>query len=466
MKKIEKFAFASADMFGGGGQAIISVLYMIFLTDVIGISPVFAGTVILLSKVWDAVNDPLMGIITDNTRSRWGRRRPYLVFGGFSIVLAVGVLWFPVLGLSQAGKSAYVLFAYLFYNTISGIIEVPYSSLSTEITTDYQERNGVNILRLVFSTCATAVFTLGASEILRMYTRGLFSVWTFYLIIVAGSALFFGLPLCLAGFLAKERTPIPQEKTKFSLGAFFLPFKSGPFRSLIAMYLCQAITMDIFSNAIMYYSRYVVRGVNSTVFLGIFIGIQLLAFPLIQRLVKKIDKNRIYYTGLPLAIAAAAGVSLYPRAFPAVGVYGLTALLAVGFAGAQLMCWIIFPDAVDSFELKTGLRNTGSFSGIMTFIRKVSAALVIQVFGIVLSLCGYIKPVDGVPVAEQPGGVVLGIRLTLLIGVPLLLATGWLTARKYPLSRRKCGLINKFLRSGEPLSPEESVELEALRKAL
>lgn len=468
MTKKEMFVFAWADVFGGGGQAIISVMYMIFLTDIIGIGPAFAGTTILISKLWDAVNDPMMGVISDNTRSRFGRRKPYILAGSFLIIVAIALLWLPVVGFSAAGKAAYVLFAYLFYNTVATIIAVPYSSLSTEITTDYQQRNSVNILRLVFSTAATALCTLTASVLFSAYTGGKISLSALYFSIVFGFGLFFALPLFLTGLIAQERTPVPHDKVRFNTASFALPLKSRPFRFLLVMYICQSISMDILSTTIMYYSLYVVRGIAPTVFLGIFIGLQLLMFPLIQYAVKRSDKNKIYYFGLPLSILAAAAVSLYPSNLPAVGAYVLTALLAVGFAGSQLMSWIIFPDVIDAHELKTGVRNAGSFSGLMTFVRKASSAVVIQVFGLVLFLCGYIKPERGESVT-QPASVLWGVRLTILIGFVTLMSIAYFVAKRYPLKRDTCERIQKYiglLREGgeESLSEQDRARLYELRE--
>ena len=121
LTKRETFIFASGDMFGGGAQVIIAFFYLIFLTDVIGIRPALAGVVILISKIWDAVSDPLMGIITDNTRSRFGRRKPYFLAGFFGVILAFILLWFPISSESDLVIFSYVLFSYLFYSTISTI---------------------------------------------------------------------------------------------------------------------------------------------------------------------------------------------------------------------------------------------------------------------------------------------------------------------------------------------------------
>ena len=160
MKKGERGFFAFADLYGGGGQALIGVLYFFFLTDIIGLKPVLAGAVTLISEIWDAVSDPLMGVIGDNTRSRFGRRRPYIFIAGCLLAVAFSLIFLPVGELSQTWKFIYCASTYLFYNTVSTMFNVSYSSLSAEISAVSEERDKANVLRLVVSTVGTAACTL------------------------------------------------------------------------------------------------------------------------------------------------------------------------------------------------------------------------------------------------------------------------------------------------------------------
>ena len=471
MKKKEKLIFAWGDVFGGGAQALIGVLYLIFLTDVIGINPALAATAILVSKIWDAVSDPLMGVISDNTRTKIGRRRPYILGGGFLVIIAFALLWLPIGGWqSDTAKFIFAISTYLFYNTVSTIIAVPYSSLSAEITTNVKERNSVNVARLVVSTVATAVCTLLPSMILETYKAGTIGIGTFYLVVGIGFGLFFALPLILIGLFTKERVYIPQEKSTFEVTTFVKPLKVKAFRGLVYMYLCQSISMDILSAGIIYYALYVVKG-SPTVFLGTFIGVQLLMFPIINKLVNTVDKKKIYYFGLPVAILGFMFVGLYPSSWPIVGAYALTAVTAFGFAGAQLMSWIIFPDAVDAGELKLKERPTGSFSGIMTFIRKTSSAIAIQIFGIMLYVSGYISPTEAVQLPVQPDSALLGIRLAMSLSFVLLMTVGYFVARKFVLTNQRSISVRKFLKieleSGlGNLSAEDQKELDQLQSEI
>nr|HPJ22849.1 MFS transporter [Clostridia bacterium] len=114
LTKGEIITFGTGDLFGGGGQLVINFFYLIFLTDIVKLNPGLAGVVVLISRIWDAVSNPLMGLISDNTKSKFGRRRPYILLGSIGIVIAFIMLWWPVSFGSQAATFAYVLFAYLF----------------------------------------------------------------------------------------------------------------------------------------------------------------------------------------------------------------------------------------------------------------------------------------------------------------------------------------------------------------
>lgn len=463
MKKKEQLIFAWGDVFGGGAQALIGVLYLIFLTDVIGINPAIAATAILISKVWDAISDPLMGIISDNTRTKMGRRRPYILFGGLMVILAFALMWMPIGGWqSDAGKVIFAISTYLFYSTVSTVIAVPYSSLSAEITTHVKERNHVNVLRLVVSTLATAICTLVPSMILEIYKAGTIGIETFYMVVGIGFGLFFALPLVLIGLFTKERVVVPETKSVFEVKTFIKPLKVKAFRGLTYMYLCQSISMDILSAGIIYYALYVVKG-SPTIFLGTFIGVQLLMFPIINKLVNKVDKKKIYYTGLPIAIIGFIMVGLYPSEWPVVGAYALTAVTAFGFAGAQLMSWIIFPDAVDAGELKLKERPTGSFSGIMTFIRKTASAIAIQIFGIMLFISGYVKPTTDDVLPTQPDGALLGIRLAMSLSFVVLMTIGFFVARKFVLTNKISEDVRYFLKLRETTKEEDFSENDLIR---
>ena len=465
MKRGEKLLFALADFYGGGGQALISVLYFVFLTNIVGLEPVFAGAVTLISEIWDAVSDPLMGVIGDNTKSKMGRRRPYILIGGCLLAVAFALIFLPIGGDSQILKFIYCAATYLVYNSISTMINVSYSSMSAEISKVSAERDSANVLRLVVSTASAALCTLLPSMVIDAYTAGKIDLTAFYLIVGVGFGLLFALPVVLCSLYVEERVDVPEEKKKFSIEEIVTPLRCRPFRQLVGMYLGQALCMDVFSTGVAIFAMYVTTPKGSTtVFLGIFIAVQLCAFPIINALIKRVNVNRIYGFGLPLSIVALIlfaifGANLYVA-------YVCVFFVAVGFAGAQLTSWIMFPHAVDAGELVSGKRQSGGCSAIMTFARKSSSALVIFLFSLVLQFTGYDAKLD-----VQPPSAQNGIKYVMAFTCIVFMILGFIMAKRYSLSAEKNKRIEKYLtlqREGglDQLSPEETEELEALKKSL
>ena len=472
ISKKEKGFFAAADFYGGGGQALVGVLYYVFLLQVLKLEPLFAGAIVFICEMWDAFTDPIMGVIGDNFRSKFGRRKPFMVLGGLLLIVAFALLFFPISGIeNQWGIFAIALIINIFYNTVSTIILVSYNSLSAEISADPKERDKANILRLVVSTAATAVCTLVPTLVKGMLKDGKITVWIFYLIVGVLFGLLFATPVILCGIFCKERTEIPTEKSKLNYRDFFEPLKVKPFRQLLMMYLCQAICMDIFSTGIILFTENVVvpegKG-SSTVFLGLFIAVQLMAFPLINKLVKNTDTNKIYGFGLPLSILAMTVFAICGQ-YLFVG-YGCILFVAIGFAGAQLTSWIMYPHTVDAGELILKKRNSGSYSAIMTFARKFSTSIAAILFSIVLEFTGYVEQSEQEALVNpitQSDSAKLGIKLVMSITCIVFMTLGYFISRKYSLSKEVENKVDKFVnlqREGklEDISSEEQVEYNEL----
>lgn len=465
MNKGEKGFFAFADLYGGGGQALIGVLYFFFLTNVIGLRPVYAGIVTIVSEVWDAISDPLMGVIGDNTRTKLGRRRPYILASGCLIAVAFALIFLPVTEMTEGWKLIYCVLTYLFYNTVSTMFNVSYSSMSAEISAVSEERDSANVLRLVVSTAGAAVCTLLPSLVLDAYKGGKIDVMTLYLIIGVGFGVLFALPVILCAIFVRERVEYPDRKVKFNLKELVEPLKVRPFRQLVGMYLGQALCMDVFSTGVAMFAIYVTSPKGSvTVFLGIFIAVQLLAFPIINKLIRKCDVNKIYGFGLPLSVLALVAFALFGSNLYAA--YACVVFVAIGFAGAQLTSWIMFPHTVDAGELVNGKRQSGGCSAIMTFARKSSSALVIFLFSLVLEWTGYNADLEIQPVTAQNG-----IKYVMAFTCIIFMILGFVMSKRYKLTREKNAKVEKYLaikraEGLEALCDEEKAEYAELTRSL
>ena len=147
-----KLAFKTKFFYGGGDFAInimwqLTVFYlMFFYTDVFGLSPANAGLVFFLAKIWDSITDPIMGYIADNTSSRCGKFRPYILFGSIPALIAI-VLCFTSPDLSETGKFYWALFSYIAFTTLYTVIAIPIGSLIPALTNDTNERTSLASFR-------------------------------------------------------------------------------------------------------------------------------------------------------------------------------------------------------------------------------------------------------------------------------------------------------------------------------
>src|SRR5512147_894200 len=135
----QKLGYGVGDFYGGGAGTLISFFYLVFLTDVVRISPGLAGVVILVSKIYDAITDPFEGVISDHTRTKLGRRRPYLLAGIPLVFLSFLMMFYPVSLENETARFALVIAAYLFFSTVVSIVTLNYSALQAELTLDYNE---------------------------------------------------------------------------------------------------------------------------------------------------------------------------------------------------------------------------------------------------------------------------------------------------------------------------------------
>lgn len=473
----EKLIFASADLYGGGAGALIGAIYFVYLVAM-GVGTVQAGIIIAVARIWDAITDPLMGIISDNTRTKWGRRRPYILFGGMLVIASLAFLFLPLQALSSQGvKFAIYLLGYMTYNTVSTIINVSYSSMSTELAKSPKETTQVNTLRLLFSMVSGAIATVGGTFLLDKFFAGYISIITIYLIVVFGFGTMYTVPLILTGLFTKERVILPQTKSTFTIKTFLLPFKIRSFRYLLIGYLCAFVCMDLLSTNIVYFANYAISAeVGGTPILAIIMVCTGLTLPIYYKLMAKgVAKPFLFRLGIPLYIVGIILLTMVPISNKWL-LFFFCVLIGLGMGGSQMLPWIIFPDVVDVAQLQLNDRPTGSFSGVMTFTKKCSSAIAIFLSGVILELIKFNKPVADISTGKinyldfpQSEGTVLGIKLMIMITVVIFMSLAFLSLRKLKLNNNVTMqvrvLIEKRSRN-EEYSEEDLANLAKIEKDL
>ena len=460
----EKWMYGIGALMDGGGVALMSCVMLNYMTS-LGIAAAVASTIILVAKFWDAVSDPLMGFISDNTRSRWGRRKPYMFFGGIALLFGLLLLFMPIRdwGVSVGGFTAYMIVMYLLWNTLSTITQVPYCSLASDISPNFRERNNANTIKLVFSAAAAGISYVLPLLLLEAYTEPEAAMLpamdgvSFWLTIAIVFGVLFGGGLVLAAIFVKERITPPKQREKFHLKQFVkdyaVPYKNKSFRWHIGMYAAAFMCMDIISALAVYYATDVWKGKSlfDMEFSSMFIVAPLmvaavLAFPVVRWLMSKKSKQFAFRIGLPFYIVGGIMMAVMdPEWTPPIVVPIVSFIMGFGFGGAQMMPWIIFPDTVDVAEFATGVRNTGTYSGMMTLIRKVAGALGVGMVGWIMTGAGYISSETAGEVVPQPESALLAIRLMMGISIVILIGFALFCSFRFKVTDKKLQRMRYYI---------------------
>ncbi len=453
-----KLAFGSGDWSISSFGTLRQIFYAIFLTDVVGLRPGLAAVAIVVGTLWDAINDPLVGRLSDRVRTRWGRRRPFLLWFAIPYGLGFALLWWTPPFENQYLLALSVTLAFMLADTFQTFVSVPLYALTPEITPDYDERTSLTGYRMLFNLIASLVTAVAAPEIVKAALVSGASQQQGYVIV---GALFGGLaviPLLLIFFVVRERprseTEIRQEQATPLREVLKTAWGNIPFRFATALYMLNWITFDLVAGTIPFFLAYWVAGGNllvrvfglslDSVVLGLLLIVSVLVLPFWVWLSGKLSKNTAYMIGMSFwAVVQLLIFAIQPGQITFILV--LATLAGISVSTAHVLPDSIFPDVIEWDELRTGRRQEGIYYGIKNFIRKFSGAVAMFIVLQALERFGYQTPPEGVTFFTQPDSAVLAIRI--LIG-PLgavLLFSAVLMAWFYPLTRERHARIRKLL---------------------
>ncbi|RKX82507.1 MAG: MFS transporter, partial [Spirochaetes bacterium] len=356
---VQKLGYGSGDIFGGGAMIIVGFMYLFFLTDVIKLAPSLAGIVILISKMWDAVNDPLMGILSDRTKTRFGRRRPYFLLGIFFIVISMILLWYPVNFKSELYRFAFVFFSYLFFSTVITMVMIPYNALASELTGDYNERTSLTAFRIFFSSASSLICAVLPMEIVKRSA----DVRQGYITMGLVFGIFFALPFITTFLFTKEKSEFQKLKPKLDLRETFIKLFTIPsFVRILTMFLFSFLAMDVMMSVMIYFMTYYLgRGNESDFVFGTLLVVQIISLPFYSFLSKKTGKRNAFLAAGSAWVMILLGSLLIKPNNPPSFIYILAGLMGFASGGIVIMIYAIFPDMPDIYELYTGKRREGTY---------------------------------------------------------------------------------------------------------
>ncbi len=454
----KKLIFGSGDWSISSFVTLRQIFYAIFLTDVVGLDARLASVAALISIIWDAINDPLVGMLSDRLKTRWGRRRPFLLWFAIPYGLGFMLLWWAPPWESQIALAITVSLTYMISDTLQTFIFVPLYALTPEITLDYDERTSLTGFRMFFNLLASLVTAVAAPAVIDAAMASGATQQQGYQIV---AALFGGLaiiPLLLIFFTIRERERSPEEielEEKTPLREILrTAWQNIPFRFATGIYVFNWLTFDIVALMLPFYLAYwVAEGdllykalglpLESTVF-AFLLGTSVFALPLWVWLAKKVGKRYAYIIGMSFwTVVLMLIFSLQPGEITTMLVYSVLAGLSV--ATAHVLPDSIFPDVIEWDELRTGRRQEGIYYGIKNFIRKLTGAFAIFLSLQVIGWFGYQSPPEGVTQFTQPDSALMALRILIGPVGALMLIGAIIMAWFYPLTREKHARIRRLL---------------------
>ncbi len=402
-----KLGFGVCDLGGNLFFTALGFYAMIYLTDTVGIPAAIAGAIAMVGKLCDAAWDPILGYLSDNTRTRWGRRRPYIFLGAIPLCLA---MWFFFTNPHLKGVgllTAWGACAFIALNMVYSVVNIPYSSLTPELTKDYNERTSLNGYRFVFAGVGTLLGGVAVQPIISAMgganggdkSRG-----------YSMAGLVIGLVMLISAMITALSVREPDHsrtpRAKGSIARTYLSvFSNKPYVIVLVTYALNLIGIAFLQSVIAYYFQYIyVREDLIMYAMAILLVTAIACIPISVVVSKRIGKKRTYQ--ICFFVLATTGLILFflghrlgPGFFLAMMVYG-----GIGVGFGYVAPYAMVPDAIEMDAVRTGNRNEGAFYGMWLLTSKVGQALAFLFVGFVLSLGHF------VPNAGQGPGARLAIR--------------------------------------------------------
>ncbi|MFI3210491.1 MAG: melibiose:sodium transporter MelB [Peptostreptococcaceae bacterium] len=415
----EKYSYGLGALGKDFAYAIVAYYLMVYFTDVVKLNPAFVGNLFLVARIWDAVNDPAMGMLVDNTRTKYGKFRPWMLVGTILNAIVI-ILLFRKPDLEGLPLYIYFSVMYLLWGMTYTVMDIPYWSMLPTLTSNKEEREKVAVIPRIFASTAWLILGTFGLQIINKLGNG-DDVVGYANLAVLISCIFIG-TIVITVLNTKEKIEIPTENTKKDKVTFKQTIniikENDQLMAFVLIVLCMNLIMQISGGVALYYFKYAVGVETLFSFYNGFAGIAeiggLMLFPV---LVTKLGRQNVFKLG---GILPVIGFTLLLVA----GIVAPTHALFVGSAGFILKfgsglllasTTVMLADVVDYGEFKLGTRNESIVFSVQTLLVKTASAVSGWLVGVGLSVVGY------VPDVPQSESAIMGIRF-LMIGAPIIFA--------------------------------------------
>jgi len=424
-----KLSFGIGDISNNIFIVTTGMYLLFFMTNVVGINPALAGTMLLFPKLWDVVSDPIMGAISDVTRSRFGRRRVYLLYGAVPFGICFFILFFVPGFQTEFANALQISLLFALGCTAFTVVNVPYASMVPEMSDDYNERLSIVSFRMFFASIGallaggltmTLVTAGGGGADGFRYMGGIFGL----AIIVSCLWCFFGTRKAPSLPPHKETPPI-KEQIKIAA-------RNYPFTVLMTSYFLQALAIGVMMAGFVYYVKYAMALPETAMNIAfpIFMVTGVIFIPVWLAVGKRLGKIKSYYIGLAI-FTVSMGSLFFTSASQLLIFYAQVFVAGIGFSSFQLFPFSMLPDTIECDQIQSGMRREGIFSGMWSAGQKIAYSVGPPIVGFALALSGFV--VDGV----QPESVATGVRIIFCLFPAAMILLSFLPFSKYKLTEEE-----------------------------
>ncbi len=453
-----KLLYGSGDWGTASVGMMRSIFYAIYLTDVVGLEPRLASFGALFGIVWDAINDPIVGILSDRLHTRWGRRRPFLLWFAIPFGLSFVMLWSAPNWNDPIALMIYVTLTFMIADSLQTLVSVPLLSLTPELTPDYDERTTLTSYRSFFQLVGALSVVVAAPAIVDMVLKSGGTQQQGFMLVGAIFGGIGAIPVLLIGIFIHERSRPEQTKSLPFRDTLQAAWQNIPFRYAVGLHMLNWSAVDMLGVTFPYFLLYwVARGdflasvhvlgydlAYESAFFGILMVVCILCIPFWLWLAQRRNKRDAYMLGMIFWVTVQLMIFTIQ---PGETTYLLiiAALAGIGVSAAYTLPDSMFADVIEWDELRTRRRQEGIFFGIRTLIRKLTGALVIFATLQLLGASGYVSPPEGTLQFTQTDSALQMIRVLVSPLSASIVCGTIVLAGLFPLTREKYARIQKLL---------------------
>ncbi|MBK6962442.1 MAG: MFS transporter [Bacteroidales bacterium] len=432
----EKIGYSLGDTASHFVWDMVGFWLLFFYTDVYGISAAAAGTIMLIARFWDMAIDPVIGIVSDRTNTRWGKFRPYILFGAIPYAV-LAILTFTTPNFGEVGKIIYAGATYVLLMTAYALINLPYSALGAVMTDDTYERAGLNTYRFIAGFGGQFIVTGLALTLAEFFgggdkARG----FQYTVFLFAGLSLIF---FFITFKTTRERVQPPKEQVNSLKEDVKNLFQNKAWIILALVGIISFIMFAMQNAAIAYYFKYYLGRENNVQWFNVIGTVALIvALPLSKPLAKRFGNRNVFIgssliSGVFFILIYIAGIN------DLITIYVFNILAKMAYAPAVPLLWTMIADSADYGEWTTGRRATGLYFSAAVFAQKAGWGIGAAIAGWILAASGFI------PNVIQNDTAITGIKLLVSVIPGILYMSCALFMIFYKIDAKTTTLMKKDL---------------------